>query len=247
MVSFFSTYHQWSFAFLINTILILSFHRLPLLTRAGWIHSGILGTILWGCLGVNGWLAVVAYLILGSLVTKVGFLYKTRKGLAESRGGKRGPENVWGAAFIGALLAILIGLGVGDESIVRIGFAASFSSKLADTFGSEIGKRWGKRAYLITNFQTVSPGTEGAISVNGTLASFLGSIVMTSVMAFLEIIPFEKAFFIVFIAGVIATLIESILGATLQSRFTWLTNELINGIQTFIAAFIAIILAIIYL
>ena len=43
----------------INTLLIALAQRLPLLTRNGWIHAGALGTILWGCLGWRGWLAVV--------------------------------------------------------------------------------------------------------------------------------------------------------------------------------------------
>ena len=53
----------------------------------------------------QGWLAVVIYLALGSLVTRLGFRTKQARGLAEARGGLRGPENVWGSAATGALLA----------------------------------------------------------------------------------------------------------------------------------------------
>lgn len=38
----------------------------------------------------------VLYLFLGQLVTKVGFDEKEALGIAEGRGGRRGPENVWG-------------------------------------------------------------------------------------------------------------------------------------------------------
>ena len=64
--------------------------RLPLLTRAGWVHAGILGSLLWGCLGLRGWLAVVIYLAMGSLVTRLGFRTKQVQGLAEARGGREG-------------------------------------------------------------------------------------------------------------------------------------------------------------
>jgi Predicted membrane protein len=144
----------------INTLLIALAQRLPLLTRNGWIHAGALGTILWGCLGWRGWLAVVLYLALGSLVTKLGFAQKQAAGLAEARGGQRGPANVWGSALTGAVLALLIGMGVGSERLLLIGFAASFAAKLADTFGSEIGKRWGRTTVLITNLHRVPAGTE---------------------------------------------------------------------------------------
>ena len=130
------TLAQWLWAFALNALLIALAQRLPLLTSAGWIHAGALGTILWGCLGWRGWLAVVIYLVLGSMVTRLGMAQKKLAGLAEGRGGRRGPENVWGSAATGAVVAILIKLGLGSQSLLMIGFAASFAAKLADTFGS---------------------------------------------------------------------------------------------------------------
>ena len=45
----------WLQAFLINTVLIALAQRLPLLTRAGWVHAAALGTTLWGVsVGVVG-------------------------------------------------------------------------------------------------------------------------------------------------------------------------------------------------
>ena len=46
------------------------------------------------------------------------------------------------------------------------------------------------------------------------------------------------------IAAIAATTIESWMGATIQPHFAWLTNEVINGIQTTLAAAIAIALAV---
>ena len=171
-----------------------------LLTRAGWVHAGILGTVLWGGIGWTAWLSVVAYLGLGSLVTKLGWQNKQQRGLEEARGGRRGPENVWGSAATGAALALLIGAGVEPRSLLLIGFAASFAAKLADTFGSEIGKRWGRTTVLITTLRPVAPGTEGAISLEGTLASAVGSVLMTAVMAGLGLLPNWSCWFLV--AGV---------------------------------------------
>ncbi len=230
---------QWLTALLINTLLIALAQRLPLLTRNGWIHAGALGTILWGCLGWRGWLAVVLYLALGSLVTKLGFAQKQAAGLAEARGGKRGPANVWGSALTGAVLALLIGMGVGSERLLLIGFAASFAAKLADTFGSEIGKRWGRTTVLITNLRRVPAGTEGAISLEGTLASVVGSALMTVLVLALGLIASPADAALVASVGVVATLLESVLGALVQGRVAWLSNEMVNGIQTALAALMA--------
>jgi uncharacterized protein (TIGR00297 family) len=230
----------WLSALLIHGVLIALAQRLPLLTRAGWIHAGALGTILLGSLGWQGWLAVVLYLVLGSAVTKLGFRDKQRRGLAEARGGSRGPENVWGSAATGAALALLIGAGVEPRSVLLVGFAASFAAKLADTFGSEIGKRWGRTTILITSFRRVPPGTEGAISLEGTLASALGSLLMSVLMLALQLIPSWPLTGLVMLIGLVATLAESLFGALVQDRYDWMSNELVNALQTSLAAVLAI-------
>ena len=68
------------------------------------------------------------------------------------------------------------------EYLIFLGFASSFTAKLADTFGSEICKRWGRKTYLISNLRPVRAGTDGAISLEGTFASFVGSFFMGFIM-----------------------------------------------------------------
>jgi len=234
----------WLIALLIHAPLLLLARRLPLLTPSGWCHAALLGTLLWASLGWRGWLAVVLYLVLGSLVTRLGLRQKQERGLAEGRGGRRGPENVWGSALVGAVLALMVPLLTAPgQRWLLLGFAASFAAKLADTFGSEIGKRWGRHAVLITSGRPVPPGTEGAISAEGTAASLVGSLVMTLLMAALGLIEGGAAIALVSAIGLLATLLESVIGATLQGRFSWLSNELVNGLQTLVAAGLALLLA----
>ena len=232
--------------FLINLILISLFFRVPLMTKGGWISAGVLGSILWGCLSWQGWSSVVIYLLLGSLVTKIGYKFKNEKGIAEKRGGKRGPENVWGSAATGLFFAIMVKLNFTNLVFYKIGFAASFAAKLADTFGSEIGKRFGRNTYLITSFRKVERGTEGGISLEGTAASALGAIFMSLIMFILNIISTKYQFLIVAISGFLATISESFIGAKFQDKYK-LSNELVNSIQTSISSIIAIFVLIFYL
>lgn len=84
-------------AFGLNAFLFATLRSklLKLLTPQGFVHSFALGTSLWTTLGWRGWTLCVAYLFLGSAVTKVRFAEKEKRGIAEGRGGRRGPENVW--------------------------------------------------------------------------------------------------------------------------------------------------------
>ena len=230
----------WLQALIVNTALIALAHRLPLLTRLGWVHAGVLGTVLWGSLGWSGWLSVVLYLGLGSAVTKLGIKDKQQRGLAEARDGRRSPVNVWGSASTGATLALFVSAGIEPKEWFLVGFAASFAAKLADTFGSEIGKRWGRSPRLITSLRLVAPGTEGAISLEGTAASALGSLVMAAVMWSLAVVPSLTLFGVVALVGFVATLAESVLGALVQTRIPWMSNELVNVLQTSFAAIVMI-------
>ncbi len=231
---------HWINAFFINFIFIFFGQNLPFLTKKGWIHAGILGTLLWGAIGWKGWMSVCIYLFIGTLVTKIGYKNKASKGIAEARGGRRGPENVWGSAATGCSLALLSYLFPEYSLVFMVGFASSFAAKLSDTFASEIGKRFGKRTFLITTFKSVPPGTEGAVSLEGSIAGLVGSAFMTFVMIKLSIISGLYVSLIVFFSGYLATILESYIGALIQNRINWLSNELVNSIQTTLAAIISI-------
>jgi uncharacterized protein (TIGR00297 family) len=101
-----------------------------------------------------------------------------------------------------------------------------------------VGKAYGKRTFLITTLKPVSPGTEGAVSLEGTLAGMLASAVIAVVGWGIGLISGLGILYSV-IAAFIATNLESLIGATLQEKFTWLTNEVVNIINTLIGAVIA--------
>jgi uncharacterized membrane protein len=66
---------------------------------------------------------------------------------------------------------------------------------------------------------------------------------MALVMQQLGLLQGLVSWLLVTTVGVIATLLESLIGAGLQQRFSWLSNELVNALQTLIAALLAMALA----
>jgi uncharacterized protein (TIGR00297 family) len=119
---------------------------------------------------------------------------------------------------------------------------ASFSTKLSDTCASEVGKAYGKSTFLITTLQPVPRGTEGAVSLEGTLAGAIASVAIALVGWGVGLIELLGVLWCV-LAAFIATNLESVIGATLQSKYAWLTNELVNILNTLIGAIAAIFLA----
>ncbi|MFM9102720.1 MAG: DUF92 domain-containing protein, partial [Cyanobium sp.] len=136
--------------------------------------------------------------------------------------------------------------GSGDPQLrwlrpLLLAFLASFAAKLADACGSAVGKRWGRRWVRITTLRPVPPGTDGAISLEGSLASLAGSALMAGLGLLLGLLADLPSALLVTLVGLVATLLESVIGATAQRRVQWLSNEMVNGIQTSLAAALALL------
>ena len=234
--------NAWVIGAILNLVLLAVAWILPkkLLTPMGYLHAWILGVLVWGTLHWQGYLVVMFYFLVGSAVTKIGMEQKEAEGIAEKRSGMRGPENVWGSALTATICAIVtLFVDSPGQELLILGYVASFATKLSDTTASEVGKAYGKTTFLITNFQPVPRGTEGAVSLEGTLAGIVGSIAIAFVGWAVGLINLY-GIMICIIAAFIATNIESVIGATVQSRFNWLTNEVVNFFNTAIGAIVAI-------
>ena len=249
----FSINNPWLVAIALNSILMLVSIVIPkkLLTPAGTINAWGLGVVVWGTLGWRGYGVVLFYFLVGSAVTRIGMAQKEAEGIAEKRGGARGPENVWGSAFTATICAIGVAtikfgwLDPSWASLLILGYVASFATKLSDTTASEVGKAYGKSTFLITTLKPVPRGTEGAISLEGTLAGIVGGILISLVAYSLDMITFQGVI-ICTIAAFVATNVESVIGATLQSDIDWLSNELVNVINTIVGAVVAISIALVW-
>ena len=67
---------------------------------------------------------------------------------------------------------------------------------------------------------------------------------MTLVLLGLQLLPNLTIAGVVMLIGLVATLAESLLGALAQDRVAWLSNELVNALQTTLAAVLAILVAV---
>ncbi|MEM9907363.1 MAG: TIGR00297 family protein [Cyanobacteria bacterium P01_D01_bin.44] len=238
----------WVFAVGINTGLLAIAFLLPkkLLTPLGYLNAWVLGVLLWGAVGWQAFAVTMAYFAVGTAVTKVGFAQKEAAGIAEARGGVRGPGNVWGSALVAAvcaLLVLVVALTGNDTSAwvdwLVLGLVASLATKLSDTSATEIGKAYGQHTFLITTLKPVPRGTEGAVSLEGTLAGAVGSILLATFAWGIGLIA-PVGILICAIAAFIATNIESLIGATVEGKIPGLTHDVVNIINTLIGAVVAV-------
>ncbi|KAK9150725.1 hypothetical protein Syun_009034 [Stephania yunnanensis] len=238
----------WESAILSNLLIFLVGSPILLagLSGSGIAAAFVLGTLSWRAFGPSGFFIVAAYFVIGTAVTKVKMAQKEAQGVAEKRRGRRGPGSVIGSSAAGCVCAFLSIYEVGGaaySSLWRLAFVASFCTKLSDTVSSEIGKAYGKITYLVTTFKVVRRGTEGAVSVEGTIAGLLASVLLASVGCIIGEVDASGAIICV-VASQIANLGESLIGALLQEKegFKWLTNDVVNIINISLGSIIAVLM-----
>ena len=150
---------------------------------AGAVSAVAIGTLITAGLGLRGLFVMIAFFVVGTAVTKLGYRVKAQRGIAQGKGGARGWRNAWANGGVPAALALLAGFAPPDDrALLTVAFAAAVATAAADTCSSEVGKAYGRRTFLITTLAPVPPGTEGAVSAEGT-AGGLGGALIVSVVA----------------------------------------------------------------
>ena len=127
--------------------------------------------------GWTGWVLLFASFVAATVSTRLGLKRKSVLGIAEERGGRRGPGNAianTGLAAFAAILAVLSPYRDGALLVMVTALVAGAS----DTVASEIGKAWGRRTYLFPTFTRVRPGTPGAVSLEGTGAGLVSALAL---------------------------------------------------------------------
>jgi uncharacterized protein (TIGR00297 family) len=187
---------------------------------------------------------LIALFILTFTATRAGRKRKLAQGLAENRRGRTASQVIANLGFAALITShwaqnVAGGYALGDGVFYSI-LLAALAGATADTVSSEIGQAFGGTPIMLTTLRRVLPGTDGAITLNGTLAG----IAAAAIIAILGIptMGISAAQCAVALAAAIAGLFfDSLLGATVERR-GYIGNDLVNFISTSFAAALALLI-----
>ena len=202
--------------------------------RSGMVAGGGACFLLFAAAGPSGFAVLASLFLLTWISTRFGYRRKENLGLAE-RGDGRSAWQVLANLAVASLASLAFAL-TGNRAWLFASVAA-LAEAATDTVASEIGQTRGHTAVLITSWKPVAVGTDGGITIVGTLAGTAAGVLIATVAAGSGIVP-PGQLWIPAAAGFVGMLVDSFLGATLQRRGT-MNNEAVNFFGTVVAAALA--------
>ncbi len=209
----------------------------------GGAFAGVLvALLLMVAAGFAGFVPLLTVFLLTVVSTAWGSKRKQRLGVAERKRG-RTTSQVFANLGAAALCVVPVIWFPQLESLLLVAAAAALAEAAADTVSSEMGQATARAAYMITDFRDVPIGTNGAISVEGTLSGCIAACIVAWVSAVVGFVEWHWTPTIAF-AAIGGMFLDSIMGATWE-RSGKLGNDAVNFISTVFAADVALIVALI--
>jgi len=196
------------------------------LSSSGAAAACLLGTVIFGLGGLPWAVLLVGFFVSSSLLSK---LFKRRKTSVDekfSKGNRRDAGQVFANGGMAGVL-VLLQAGFPTQTWLWVCGAASLAAVNADTWATELGVLSRVNPRLITTGREVEKGTSGGVSLAGTLAALGGSaaiallalIVWPEYAGNLTLTTSLVGFALITLAGLGGSLVDSLLGATLQAIY----------------------------
>jgi uncharacterized protein (TIGR00297 family) len=196
----------------LSLLVAASAYRLRALTASGAGSAFVVGTIV---LAAGGWreaIALLAFFISSSALSR---WRKARKDdLGPAKAGARDASQVWanGGVAVLCLLAPLVSPEHFSSARWHLAFLGALAAANADTWATEVGAAAGGQPWDLRTRRRVQPGVSGAVTPAGTLAAASGA---TLIGLFAD----GRHFAAVAAGGFLGALADSIAGATIQAQW----------------------------
>ena len=217
----------------INVAVGVTAFALRLVRPSGALAGALLGTVVLAFGGAPLYLSLWVFFGVGTLATRFRGARKEAIGKAEEEGGRRGAANVLANVSVAAFCALVAGLAPGGD-VLRLAAAAALATALMDTVGTEVGQAIASPTALLPDLRRVPPGTDGAVSVAGTLAGLAAAAVL-AVAGVATFLVTARGAVAVVLAACLGTVLESLLG---RAGAPWRVSNghVLNFVNTFAGA-----------
>ncbi|MBZ0258882.1 DUF92 domain-containing protein, partial [bacterium] len=205
----------------------------------GAVGGMIIGTLILTMSGIDFFLLLIAFFLLATLATRIGYHDKAMMGGAQENQGRRGAKHAAANCAVPLFAAMLFGWFEGADAWLAIFYCGAIATALSDTASSELGQLLGRNPFMPGSFQLASPGTPGAVSVEGTLCGMGAAIIIASLACLMQTIPLN-ALPAVALGAWVGFFMESYVTANWKEEGVDVSNEWMNTLNTIIGGSVAV-------
>ena len=193
--------------------------RMGSLSNSGAIGAAVTGGLIFSLGGLPWAVLLLTFFISSNVLSKT--FHKQKSSISEkfAKGSERDFGQVFANGGLGTVLVVALVLFPG-QSWVWYAYAGAIATVNADTWATELGVLNPHPPRLITNGKMVEPGTSGAISVYGTLATLCGAALIGLLGAVFSTTGWDgRLLLAATLGGACGSLFDSLLGATVQAIY----------------------------
>ena len=210
-------------------------------------------------------------IILGLFFASSSLWSKFKKKQKEKLGDilEKGEQRDWVQVFANGSIASVASLlfYFTNDDVWMLAFCVAIAAANSDTWASEIGVLSKGNPIYLLSLQRIEKGTSGAVSLLGLVASVAGATFIAISSLVLFSIPLVSSMILIISFGFLGSIVDTMLGATLQARYTcctcgivtekrhhcgartkltkgveWCSNDVVNWLSIFIVTFLVVIL-----
>lgn len=264
---------------IISSAIGLAAYRRASLTASGAFGAVMIGTPLFGFGGWSAGILLVVFFISSSALSHFKAQSQNKRDAARffDKTGRRDIGQALANGGAAALCAVAFGIAVdpATRSSWQVAMVGALAAVTADTWATELGVLSRRPPIMITTLQPAIPGRSGAISAGGTLAAvasaaFIAAAFLVTEFAFgaQNAAALLRSGIAAIVGGVVGSLCDSLLGATLQAQFhdplldkltekpldahgrshsliagvRWMNNDLVNFLASLAGAAVSVLL-----
>lgn len=228
---------ELALGFALNCIIAWVAYRKDSLSLSGFYAAILVGTGMFyaGAWMANQiiWISLMLFFVTSSVFTKYRAEDKKKYTKSHEKGGRRDYAQVLANGLLPLIFAVLSA--VTGSFFTLVAGVTTIATSTADTWASEIGILSKGKTISILTWKSVPQGESGGVSLLGIYASVLGAGLIGLFFAVYmgvigELSLWQAAICLVIIAtgGLLGSIIDSLLGVTIQARY----QGLISGIIT---------------
>ena len=200
---------EFLFIIILIFIFLFYFFRKKQLSLSGFISANFMGTLIVGFGGLDHLIPISIFFISSTILSK--FNNHQTMNLESNRNAAQ----VFANGGLALLLCIINHFY--PNNFLYYSFIAAIAAANSDTWGTEIGKFSKTNPIDIISRKKLETGESGGVTAMGIVGSLLGSLLI-SLTGYLFKID-VKYLMMIFMSGFFASLFDSIIGSSFQSRF----------------------------